>query len=246
MSAVNPSKNVSVITISPEEKGGDGPEEEEDTLELPIQNLSLLNSFYLEVLSKDSESIWSRTWKKLTTGNSGEIASKYVKRYLSPKVFHKIKFRSTPRYSSTLLDCIKFYPQFFIVAPDPHAYTCFAELFLPAISECNGLLDFGGPHPDLVLLGTAPLRPSFPIVDLPSKFIQQVRLRVSRNIRPFPFIPIMKREELYEIQKIVRKVFRGHDQMEWFDLEALEKDQREELGEDRGVWFPEVHYILFR
>lgn len=51
------------------------------------------------------------------------------------------------------------------------------------------------------------LLPSYPIVDLPSKFIHQVRVRVSRNLRPFPFIPIMKREDLTEIQRTVRRLF---------------------------------------
>lgn len=79
---------------------------------------------------------------------------RYVKRYLTPKVFHKIKMRSTPRYNSTLLDCIKFYPQFFIVAPDPHAYSSFAEAFIPAICDCNGVDEIPVVHPEMVLQGS--------------------------------------------------------------------------------------------
>lgn len=56
----------------------DDDDDDDQQLELPVQNLTLLNSFYLEVLSRDSDSIWSRTWKKLTTGNSTDIAHKYV------------------------------------------------------------------------------------------------------------------------------------------------------------------------
>lgn len=196
------------------------------------------------MLSKETESIWSRTWKKLTTSNGTDVANKYVKRYLTPKIFHKVKMRSTPRYNSTLLDCIKFYPQFFIVAPDPHAYTCFAEVFTPAVVECNGgkVGDGVGKHPGMVLQGTTVLDSEFPIVDLPSKFVIQVRVRVSRNIRPFPFIPIMKREELYEVQKIVKRIYAG-EELEWYDLEGLEKNEREELAEEKGVWFPDATKI---
>ncbi|ODM97213.1 Arginine kinase [Orchesella cincta] len=235
-----PETQSTVIHISP--PASPPGEQEQEQMELPVSNLSLLNSFYLEVLSKESQSIWSKTWKKLTSGNnSTEVANKYVKRYLTPQVFHKVKMRCTPRYASTLLDCIKFYPQFFIVAPDPHAYTSFSEVFLPAIFDANGVKPFTS-HPDMVLQGATALSQDYPIVDLPSKFVQLVRVRVSRNIRPFAFIPIMKREHLYEIQKLIRRVFES-EQFEWFDLETLEKDERDEVVENRSVWFPEATKI---
>lgn len=110
--------------------------------------------------------------------------------------------------------------------------------------ECNGRLDGNVPtqHPPMVLQGSATLLNDYPIVDLPSKFIQCVRVRASRNIRPFPFVPIIRKEELYEVEKIVKRVYAG-EEYEWYDLESLEKHEREELQEEKGVWFPDATKI---
>lgn len=130
----------------------------EAEMEVELSQLNVLNNFYQQI-SKE-ETIWSRTWKRLTAKKgTTDIAKAYVRRYLTPEVFNLIKTRSTPRYGATLLDCIKFYPQFFIVAPDPHAYTTFRELFLPAIADHNGFGPSTGIpvsilHPPMVFQGT--------------------------------------------------------------------------------------------
>jgi hypothetical protein len=109
----------------------------DEEMEVEQNQLTMLNSFYAQISKEDT--VWSRTWKRLTSKKgTSDIAKAYVRKYLTPEVFSQIKTRSTPRYGATLLDCIKFYPQFFLVAPDPHAYTTFREVFLPAIADHNG------------------------------------------------------------------------------------------------------------
>lgn len=85
-----------------------------DLLELDPSQLQMLESFYATISAP--ESLWVRTWRRLTnTPRTGDIAKDYVKKYLSREVFDLVKGRCTPRYGATLLDCIKFYPQFFLI-----------------------------------------------------------------------------------------------------------------------------------
>ena len=76
-------------------------------------------------------------------------------------------------------------------------------------------------------------------MDIPSKFLTQVRIRVSRNIRPFPFVPQMKKEDLVRVSNLLKTV-----QLNWpcFDVEGLEKDVLEELKQK--CWMPEVDLHL--
>jgi len=80
-----------------------------------------------------------------------------------------------------------------------------------------------------------------PVVDLPSKFVRQVRLRLSRNIRPYPFVSILRRESLIEIQSYLAKHVESKvPNWDFINLDGLEKEERDELVETRGVWIPEV------
>lgn len=82
-------------------------------------------------------------------------------------------------------------------------------------------------------------------MDLPSKFVSQVRLRLSRNIRPFPFVSILNKEGLYEIQSILtNQIGQRIPDWDFIDLSTLEKEEREEVIETRGLWIPDVCYIF--
>ena len=104
------------------------------------KTLDMLKEAYKN-LTQD-ESIWSRILNRLSNNSSySQVTKQYIKTYLTPRVFSSLSGRRT-LYGATLLDVIKFYPQFFIVAPDPHAYAVFKELFLPVIadhSRCNSV-----------------------------------------------------------------------------------------------------------
>ena len=78
-----------------------------------------------------------------------------------------------------------------------------------------------------------------PIVDIPSKFVSQVRLRLSRNIQPFPFLPLMKMEELYEVERMIRFADKSDSVLIRTNLEDLDRDKRKIL-ESRDFWFPKV------
>ena len=80
---------------------------------------------------------------------------------------------------------------------------------------------------------------SIPLVDVPSKFVSKVRLRLSRNIQPFPFLPLMKMEELYEVERIVRFADKSDSITFTTNLEDLDRDKRKIL-ESRGFYFPKV------
>lgn len=77
-------------------------------------------------------------------------------------------------------------------------------------------------------------------VDIAAKFVREVRIRLSRNLRPYPFVSLLRREGLEEISGKVEKVF-GEKLANWerVDYERLmgEKEEREEReGGGRGVW----------
>lgn len=207
-------------------------------MELDPGQLALLESFYSEISSKESS--WIKTWRKLTK-KGNDLAKIYVQTYLPPDLFEQIKYRVTPRFGATLLDCIKFYPQYFLIAPDPHAYFVWRELFLSAVKGLNGAETMkpsvlGGPSLDTSGIG---------VVDVAAKFVREVRVRISRNIRPYPFIALLRKEGLDEVGERVEKCLRGKfeswERVEWEGLingGQLLKEEREESG--RGVVVMEV------
>ena len=98
--------------------------------------LSALDTFYETTLMRE-ESFWTRAWRKLTTTTQGNVQVKLMARkYLHRALFEDLKRRVTTS-GATLLDVLKFYPQFFIVAPDPEAYDVFRQLFIPTLADLN-------------------------------------------------------------------------------------------------------------
>jgi protein-arginine kinase len=68
-----------------------------------------------------------------------------------------------------------------------------------------------------------------------------VRIRLSRNIRPYPFVSILRRDSLIDIQSFLAKQIELRvPHWEVITLEGLEKEERDELVEARGLWIPEV------
>jgi len=113
--------------------------------------LERLESFYASVSQEDS--IWARTWRRLTTGSERGESKEYMRAFLKRPLFDKLKTRCTPKFQATLYDCIKFYPDRFIVAPEPQAYMTFKELFSPAIARHSGLSNVPLIHPPMVFSG---------------------------------------------------------------------------------------------
>ncbi|XP_035701935.1 uncharacterized protein LOC110846646 isoform X2 [Folsomia candida] len=207
-------------------------------LELDLAQLQLLDAFYNQIHQQES-SIWVKTWRKLRKSGNDQ-ARIYIRKYLPFPLYEEIKGRSTPRFGATLLDCIKFYPQYFLIAPDPHCYWVFRELFLPVVRDGGGGSAGGGGN----LVAECGIKKGMQVdiknVDIAAKFVREVRIRLSRNLRPYPFVSLLRREGLEEISGKVEKVF-GEKLANWerVDYERLmgEKEEREEReGGGRGVW----------
>lgn len=67
-----------------------------------------------------------------------------------------------------------------------------------------------------------------------------MRIRLSRNIRPYPFVSILNREGLQEIEQRLKKHIEGKVEWDCVQLENLEKEEREELVEKRNIVLMEV------
>ncbi|CAG7786322.1 unnamed protein product [Allacma fusca] len=197
------------------------------------KTLELLKEAYKNLIKE--ESIWARILNRLTNQNRSHIPKEYIQKYLTPQVFSSLSDRTTSN-GATLLDVIKFYPQAFIVAPDAHSYIIFKELFYPVMADHA---KFHSPiHPKVEITEPNLGEFSIPIVDVPSKFVTQVRLQLSRNIQPFSFLPLMKVDDLFEVEKIIRTAEKAHESLERTYLEDLDREKRKQL-ESKGFWFPQ-------
>src|SRR5687768_3748771 len=99
-----------------------------------VSVLTALDTFYETILLRE-DSLWTRAWRKLTTSTQGNVQVKMmVRKYLNRQLFDAMK-RQTTTSGATLMDVLKFYPQFFIVAPDPEAYDVWRALFIPTLSD---------------------------------------------------------------------------------------------------------------
>jgi hypothetical protein len=214
-------------------------------IELSPHQLQQLEHFYNQITTKESS--WVQRWRKLTRKNNANSAKIYLEKYLPPELFELLKIRMTPRFGATLLDCIKFYPQFFLIAPDPRSYFVFRELFLGSMRGVNGL-EVAKESLFLKKPENFDIFDSIPNVDIAAKFIKQVRLRLSRNFCPFPFVSFLNKEGLAEVSRVVDGVIKNElekDDAVWerVDWERVVNDVelREELigdkdgGGGRGV-----------
>ena len=98
-----------------------------------MSTLSALETFYNKILTK-TESLWSRAWRRLTQQGDTNV-KELVGKYLDRNTFDLLKVRGIT--GGSLLDALKFYPQFFIVAPSDEAYDVWQELFVPTIVDHN-------------------------------------------------------------------------------------------------------------
>jgi len=81
-----------------------------------------------------------------------------------------------------------------IYAGDPESYRCFDLVFSPIIREYHNLNPEQGHHPEF--------RPvAFPMPDPEKKYILSTRIRVARNIAPFPFPPNMNEDQRRGVEK---------------------------------------------
>ena len=136
-------------------------------------------------------------------------SSSLLKKYLTRKVFEKLKNRKTS-YGSTLLDVIQsgvanLDSGIGVYAPDSEAYSTFADLFDPIIEEYHGGFGPKDIHPpsdwgNPMNLGS---------LDLEGKYIISTRVRCGRSLKGYRFNPTMTEDDYREIQRKVRLSEKG-------------------------------------
>lgn len=127
-----------------------------------------------------------------------------LKKHLTREIFDAIKQKQTS-YGSGLKDAIQSglkHPDsgVGVYAPDPEAYSVFAQLFDLIIQDYHGgfgpsdvhpAMDFGDPS----TLGN---------LDPEAKFVISTRVRCGRSLEGYPFNPTMTKAHYIEIQDKVR------------------------------------------
>ena len=131
-------------------------------------------------------------------------SSSLLKKYLTREVFEKLKNRKTS-FGSTLLDVIQsgvanLDSGIGVYAPDPEAYSVFADLFDPIIEEYHGGFSPRDVHPpsdwgNPKTLGN---------LDPTGKYVISTRVRCGRSLKGYRFNPTMSEDHYRQIQEKVR------------------------------------------
>ncbi|XP_034480960.1 arginine kinase [Drosophila innubila] len=155
-----------------------------------------------------------------------------LKKHLTREIFDKLKEKTTPTYKSTLLDCIRsglcnFNSHVGIYAPDPEAYTTFADIFDPIIEEYHGFKNTDK-HPASCFGYGA----DFPDLDPERKYIISTRVRCGRSVKNFPFNPRLTQCDYAQLQTIISKALgnlcREHSG-KYYPLCQMDAKTKEEL-----------------
>lgn len=140
-----------------------------------------------------------------------------LKKYLTREIFDKLKKRKTS-YGSTLLHVIQSGIENLdsgigIYAPDPEAYTLFAELFDPIIEDYHGGFGPSDIHP-LPNWGNPG---DMGNLDSTGLYVISTRVRTGRSLAGYPFNPSMSESQYEEIENkvserlmLVRHTFAMH------------------------------------
>nr|BAF49173.1 arginine kinase [Cissites cephalotes] len=126
-----------------------------------------------------------------------------LKKYLTKEVYDAIKKKKT-KYGSTLLDCIQSGLENLdsncgIYAPDPDAYTVFADIFDPIIEDYHGGFDRCAQHPPTNWGDIE----QFSNLDPTGDFIISTRVRCGRSLNGYPFNPCLKENEYKRIETLL-------------------------------------------
>ncbi|EDV95800.1 GH15573 [Drosophila grimshawi] len=116
----------------------------------------------------------------------------------------------TPKYCSTLLDCIRsglcrHESGVGIYAPDPGAYKTFAEIFDPIIESYHTGFKHTDKHP-ATCFGYGS---DFPNLDPEQKFIVSTRVRCARSVEGFPFNPCLTKRNYKDLECLIKKPLRA-------------------------------------
>ncbi|XP_967811.3 arginine kinase [Tribolium castaneum] len=174
-------------------------------------------------------------FRRLATSNSQSL----LKKYLTQAVFDKLKSKKTG-FGSTLLDCIQSGLEnpdsnIGVYAPDPEAYTVFAELFDPIINEYHGGFKKTDQHPastwgDLKSIGD---------VDPDQKYVVSTRIRCGRSLAGYPFNPCLTEAQYKEMEKKVSGTLMsltGELKGKYYPLTGMSKRDQQQLIDDHFLF----------
>jgi len=155
-----------------------------------------------------------------------------LKKHLTKEIFDDLKNRTTPTYSSTLFDCIRaglynVNSRVGIYAPDPEAYTTFADIFDPIIEEYHGFQKTDKHPASCFGYGL-----DFPDLDPERKYILSTRVRCGRSVENFPFSPCLTRCDYTELQAMISKALEnlcGDHAGKYFPLCEMKEETRQKL-----------------
>jgi len=160
-----------------------------------------------------------------------------LKKHLNFELLNKLKDGKTG-YNTTLIDVIQSGMKNLdsilgIYAPDAESYEVFDSLMVPVISVYHLA---GGVHP---------AQDWGKVSDI-GKFNDQVlsiKLQASRSLTGFPFNSKMSEKDLYDVEKIIRKVVTKEFEGKYYSLQHMDQKTMKELT-DKNLLFAECDRFL--
>lgn len=166
-------------------------------------------------------------------------SNSYVKKYLTPEIFNKLKTKKTS-FGSNLLDCVRSCfenpdSSVGIYAADPEAYTLFADIFDPIIDDYHGGFKKSARHPqtdwgDVNSIGT---------LDIKNDLIISTRIRCARTLEGYPFNPVMTEAQYRELEAKASEALgslTGELKGNYYPLDKMTKEVQQQLIDDHFLF----------
>lgn len=180
---------------------------------------------------KEAENLYEKFMKSDSTS--------YLKRYLTPDIFNRLKTKKTS-FGSSLLDCCRSgfeNPESLVglYAADPECYSLFADLFDPLIDDYHKGFKKSDRHPatnwgDINSIGS---------IDPKGDLIVSTRIRCARTLEGYPFNPTLTQEQYKEIEAKVSDALNsltGELKGTYYPLDNMTKETQQQLIDDHFLF----------
>ncbi|XP_020816584.1 arginine kinase-like [Drosophila serrata] len=175
-------------------------------------------------------------YKRLAASDSKSL----LKKHLTQEIFDKLKSKTTPHFKSTLLHCINsglcnHDSGVGVYAPDPEAYTVFADLFDPLIEDYHKGFCKTAKHPE----ASYGQGSDFENLDPEGKYIVSTRVRCGRSIKGFPFNPCLTEFEYHELQCLISSALNnlcGEHKGKFYPLTGMDPAVQKQLIDDHFLF----------
>lgn len=166
-------------------------------------------------------------------------STSYLKRYLTPDIFNRLKTKKTS-FGNSLLDCARSGfenpdSSVGLYAADPECYTLFEDIFDPIIEEYHDGFKKSDRHPatdwgDVNSIGN---------IDPKGDLVVSTRIRCARMLEGYPFNPGMTEEIYREIEGKVSEALStldGELKGNFFPVEKMTKETKQKLIDDHFLF----------